>query len=116
MEGSFVNITSVDELDKLFGASREKAVLIFKHSNACPISANAYEEMTRIPAQVNIVTVQVSRELSNEIEKRTGIDHHTPQAILIKDGRPVWSATHWNITADSVKQALDQSAGSSANG
>jgi bacillithiol system protein YtxJ len=44
--------------------------------------------------------------LSNAIAERFGVRHETPQALLIKDGRVVWHASHWSITSDSLTEAL----------
>jgi bacillithiol system protein YtxJ len=38
---------------------------------------------------------------------RLGIRHETPQAILLRDGRPVWSASHFRITADALSKHID---------
>ena len=37
--------------------------------------------------------------LSDELAARFGIRHETPQAILLRDGVPVWTASHFRITA-----------------
>jgi hypothetical protein len=39
--------------------------------------------------------------------KRLGVRHETPQAILLRDGKPVWKASHFRITADALAQAPD---------
>jgi len=55
-----------------------------------------------------VVTVQTHREISNAVTARLGIRHETPQALLIRDRRVVWSASHFRVTADAVAKALDQ--------
>jgi bacillithiol system protein YtxJ len=42
-----------------------------------------------------IVTVQTHRDISNAVTARLGVRHETPQALLIQDGRVVWSASHF---------------------
>jgi bacillithiol system protein YtxJ len=44
--------------------------------------------------------------LSNLIAQRFGIRHESPQALLIKDERVVWHASHWAITSESLSNAL----------
>jgi bacillithiol system protein YtxJ len=34
------------------------------------------------------------------------VRHESPQALLIKDGRSVWNASHWSVTSDSLSDAL----------
>jgi hypothetical protein len=36
------------------------------------------------------------------------VRHETPQALLIQDGRVVWSASHFRVTADAVGAALQR--------
>ena len=39
--------------------------------------------------------------------KKLGVRHETPQALLIRDGRVVWSASHFRVTADAVVDAIN---------
>jgi bacillithiol system protein YtxJ len=103
---SFVNIDSIEKLDKLFEASTEKPILLFKHSITCPISTDASNQMSIVNGDVNIVIVQSSREISNAIAQRTNIQHESPQAIIIKDRKPIFQASHYNITTESIEQNL----------
>ena len=41
-----------------------------------------------------------------EAATRLGVRHETPQAIVLRDGKPVWKASHFRITADALTQAL----------
>jgi bacillithiol system protein YtxJ len=34
------------------------------------------------------------------------VRHESPQAILLRDGKPVWKASHFRITAGALAQAL----------
>ena len=57
-------------------------------------------------AHYALVTVQTHREVSTAISTRLGIRHETPQALLIMDGRVVWSASHFRVTADAIAKAI----------
>lgn len=102
----FVELPDKDSLDRFLAQSNGAPAIIFKHSNSCGISAGAYQEMARLANQVGLVTVQTARDVSNEIEARTGIEHHTPQVFVIRDGKVMWTATHGRISAASVEAAL----------
>ena len=106
----FVPVTDAAALDELFARSDDAPVLLFKHSTTCPISAHAYREMSRLDAgaagEVALVVVQTARPLSNEIAERTGVRHESPQAIVLRAGKPVWTASHYDITAAAVEQAV----------
>lgn len=103
---SFVNLDTIEKLDELFEKSKETPVLIFKHSLTCGISADVSSQMSIIDSDVNLVIVQMSRHISDEIEKRTNILHESPQAIILKNGVPVFNASHYRITADTIEGFL----------
>ncbi|MBV9928755.1 MAG: bacillithiol system redox-active protein YtxJ [Acidobacteria bacterium] len=108
MEANFSPVSDAAALEDLFARSHEEPVLLFKHSNACPISARAYSQMTAVRTPVSIVVVQKSRDVSREVEQRTGVRHETPQALVLRNGRAVWHTSHFDITADAVEQAVKE--------
>lgn len=110
-----MNLTSLSDLSELEAAiaeSRERPVLLFKHSRTCGISHEALEQLQTYVernadrAAYRLITVQSHRWLSDEAAARLGVRHETPQAILLRDGRPVWKASHFSITAEHLHQAL----------
>jgi monothiol bacilliredoxin len=111
------NLTHLSDLDMLEAAiaeSVERPVLLFKHSRTCGISCEALDELQAHAAEqagkavvsYKVITVQSHRGLSDSAAKRLGIRHETPQAILLKDGRPVWNASHFRITAAALRRAI----------
>ena len=110
MGNSFFKIDNKETLDKLITESRTKPIVIFKHSNACGISASAYREMEKLEGQVNLLEVQSARDVSRELADLTGIRHETPQVIVFKDGKAVWNASHFDVKAGAVRKALDANA------
>jgi bacillithiol system protein YtxJ len=109
MDNHFVSITDTKSFEELLQRSADGPIVIFKHSNACSVSAEAYEEMSAVKFPVNIIVVQDARAVSDEIEARTEIEHRSPQVIILRDGKPVWNASHWKIKADAVQEAVRQS-------
>lgn len=106
METNFSPVSDAAALEELFARSHNEPVLLFKHSNACPISARAYRQMEEVKTPVSIVVVQKSRDISQQVAERTGVRHETPQALVLRNGRVVWNASHFDITADVVEQAV----------
>ena len=106
MGNSFFRIDNQDTLENLLTDSTKKPVIVFKHSNACSISARAYREMEKIDG-VNIVEVQSARDVSRELASRTGVRHETPQVIILRDGKAVWNASHFDVTAADVQRAVE---------
>jgi len=106
MGNSFFRIDDYASLENLLTDSTKKPVIVFKHSNACSISARAYREMEKVDG-VNIVEVQSARDVSRELASRTGVRHETPQVIILRDGKAVWNASHFDVTAADVKKAFE---------
>ena len=111
MSEQFVPVADSQQLEGLFARSHERPVLVFKHSLTCPVSAAAYDEMRRVGREVALVVVQKARDVSREVESRTGVRHESPQALILRDGAAVWSASHWKVTAEEVGRALGEQEG-----
>ena len=106
-------LSHVDELEAAIAESSDRPVLLFKHSRSCGISCEALDELRAHvegaggPAAYKLITVQSHRHVSNEAATRLGVRHETPQAILLRNGRPVWSASHFRITKDQLDDVLE---------
>ena len=105
-------LTSQQDWDACLAQSEDAPVFVFKHSTTCPISAGAYKrvqdftkEHDDIPEFV-LVKVIESRPVSNAIAESLGVRHQSPQLILVKDGKSVWSASHHGIHGDAIEKAL----------
>lgn len=110
MGNHFVRITDTNSFEELSERSKERPVVIFKHSLTCPISAAAYERMEKFSGEVALVEVQHSRALSTEIETRLGVMHESPQVIVVSKGQVAWNASHFQITAEAVAEAVRDAA------
>jgi bacillithiol system protein YtxJ len=108
MDNHFVSVADTQSLEELVARSHSEPVIIFKHSTTCPISAAAYRQMSKLKEAVALVVVQRARDVSRAVEERTGIEHESPQAIILRNGEAVWNASHWSITTDDVEQALQE--------
>lgn len=106
MTANFIKVNTKEELDGLFEKSSEQPVFLFKHSLTCPISTGVFQTVSDIDADVYLVVVQHARDISNEIAEKTGIRHESPQAIVIKDGKPVYHASHYDVTVEEVEESL----------
>jgi thioredoxin 1 len=109
---TLVPLVDVQALDAAIAESRERPVLLFKHSRYCGVSCEALDELqTHIESATpgvayKMITVQTHRPVSDAAAARLGLRHETPQAILIRDGKVVWNASHFRITATQLDQAL----------
>lgn len=105
METRFNSITGVEALDSLLEQSHTATVVLFNHDPHCPISARAFAQMEQFDGEVMLVDVSRERLLTREIQGKTGVRHESPQVIILRDGQPAWSASHFEITADTVQLA-----------
>jgi bacillithiol system protein YtxJ len=108
-------LQDVDGLEQAIVESQERPVLLFKHSRYCGVSCEAMDELqSHIDARFDgtvaykVITVQTHRNVSDAVAQRLGIRHETPQAILLRDGKAVWNASHFRITASQLDQILAQ--------
>jgi len=108
MTDNFVEITEVGKLTDLLALSNERPVVVFKHSAACGVSARAYERVAELAVPIMLVVVQSARALSNAIAVQTGIEHESPQAIVFRNGKPVWFGSHSQITAEALRGAIQE--------
>jgi bacillithiol system protein YtxJ len=98
-----------DEFDALLDVP---VALIYKHSTRCPIAGIALEEIEaleemRPDAPIYLVDVIADRALSRHVAARTGVVHHSPQAILLVGGRPAWAGSHFDVRAEPLARKLD---------
>lgn len=106
MENHFTNLNDAKSFEELVSRSQERPIVVFKHSTTCPISAAAYQEMTQFDGDVALVDVQSAREVSGEIEKKTGVPHESPQVLVLRNGKVIWNASHWKVKAEAVAEAI----------
>lgn len=109
----YKEILSRDDYAEFLSDTDGEAVFVFKHSTVCPVSASALEQFSSFVKKQNrdqdvLVPVREAREVSDQIEKATGVQHESPQAILLKNGRALWNASHGSITEDSLSRALEK--------
>jgi bacillithiol system protein YtxJ len=87
--------------------------IIFKHSTKCPTSRRAKKEMDTFlknnqqALEYEFVDVIDNRDRSNEIEKQYGIQHESPQIIILDNNdNVIWDASHRAITEESINNAI----------
>ena len=108
LEKELVELHDTESLDLFLKGSNGRPLILFKHSNSCGISSLAYKEMAGVEQPVGVITVQRSREVSDEIERRFGLSHETPQVLIVRNNELLWSASHGQVRAHAVKAALEQ--------
>ena len=104
-------VTSVEDINIIIDRSRVVPCLIFKHSTRCPISTMAKSrmemswDMSDDEVETYFLDLIRYREVSNHIASEFGVAHESPQALLIKDGRCAYDASHLSIRVDDLRPA-----------
>lgn len=93
--------------------SGESDVWFFKHSLTCGVSSAAWREFEKFVGESSgdhaprfcLLEIQPAREASMALAERLAVRHESPQAILVRDGKAVWHASHWSITSEALSAA-----------
>ena len=101
-------LSTLTDLNAVF--DQEIAVL-YKHSTRCPISAGANEKLEGLlaanpDAPIYKVDVHEARGLSQSISERTGVEHQSPQVIVLRRGKPAWTRARMEISAEGVAEQI----------
>ena len=105
-------LESVEDLTNALNESVEHPILLFKHSTTCSISIRAFDQLRSYLEKAdsrisyNLITVQTGRDISDLAASRLRLTHESPQAILVRNGREVWNASHFDITASALDEAI----------
>ena len=112
MHPDLTPLHGIEQLDRVLAESGDRPLLLFKHSYSCGVSAEALDELLAHladgarGASYAMVTVQTHREVSNAIAKRLGVRHETPQALLVRNGEVVWTASHFRVNAAELEKVM----------
>ena len=101
-------LTTTLEFDSLLS---QELTVIFKHSTTCPISHFAHREVTRFcekdgATPVYLISVRRQREVARYIAQRTGVQHESPQVVILRRGEVLGAASHDEITAEWIASAI----------
>jgi bacillithiol system protein YtxJ len=93
--------------DEFATALATPGAVLLKHGASCGISAAARDALAAFSAEhpdVPVYGVEVTgqRAVSDLVAERLGVPHESPQVFVLRDGRPVWHAEHFAITAEAV--------------
>lgn len=109
-------IADTAALAPLFTASCVAPAVLFLHDPGCPISRAAHRQMMRLDHDIPLIDVRRAHGLSRDVETRTGVRHESPQVLVLRQGRAVWSASHYGITTRAVADALREACGEASCG
>ena len=102
------------EIETIKELSKTTPVMIFKHSTRCATSATALDRLERNwkDAEMNHTTPYYLdlisyRSISNKIQDTFYVQHESPQVLIIKNGRCVYNASHFEINYRDLKEQVN---------
>ncbi|MFC2124882.1 bacillithiol system redox-active protein YtxJ [Bacteroidota bacterium] len=111
-DSGWIALNHVDQITEIIKESRNKPVLIYKHSTACGIShmteSRLKQDWDEIKDKVTLYYLDLLtyRTVSNEISRIFNVVHQSPQLILVVDGKAVSSWSHYEVSVKPVLKEL----------
>lgn len=106
-------LTKEEQLNEIEEESKEKTVVIFKHSTRCGISRmvlrtfeNSFQKEQGEDHKMYFLDLVANRDISNEVARRFNVAHESPQVIVLKNGEVVHHASHHSIDAEKVESYI----------
>lgn len=106
-------LETLEQLEHIQKQSKERQILIFKHSTRCSTSRMALDrlernwkndEMSNIePYFLDLISY---REVSNQISNQYGIDHQSPQVLIIENGEAIYDSSHLDIDYNAIQKVV----------
>lgn len=108
---NWIDLNNEVQLDTLKESSRQKPLVIFKHSTRCAVSSMAKSRLERNPQPEGVdfyyLDLIKHKSLSNKIAEIFAVYHESPQILLIKNGECIYDESHSGIQMDDIiEQAL----------
>jgi bacillithiol system protein YtxJ len=100
------------QLDEIKADSKNKPVVIFKHSTRCGVSEGAkyalmdHWDFTGQELDFYYLDLLQYRAVSNQVAEDFGVTHQSPQLILVKDGKASFHTSHHRISVESLRKNL----------
>lgn len=107
---NWINLEQDPQLDQIKKDSFNKAIVLFKHSVRCSISAMAKGRLERAAAPDNVdfyyLDLIAYRNLSNRIAEEFNVHHESPQLLLIRNGACIYEESHNGISMEDLIEQL----------
>jgi bacillithiol system protein YtxJ len=107
---NWIELQTETQLEEIRERSTARPQLIFKHSTRCSTSMLVKNrlERSRQPDAIDFYYLDLIRfrPVSSKVADTFGVDHESPQILLIRNGQCVYDESHMGITMDDI---LEQS-------
>ena len=108
---NWIPLRSLEELEEIIALSNDQPQVIFKHSTRCNISSVAKSRLERASSPDNArfyyLDLLSYRPVSHSVAERFAVEHESPQILVIKNGKCVYSESHMGIDMEEIKDQLN---------
>ena len=104
------HLTSIVDLDTAIASSENGTVVLFKHSTRCSISRMALKMIesdwddSLEGVEAYFLNLLDHIDISAAISEKLGIEHQSPQMLILQSGTSVFHANHSSINVADVKK------------
>ncbi len=111
MRLSWIEITSVEQLNQLWSEETKDSSVFFKHSTSCSISSmvlRAFERSWVTDETTNLFFIDLiaHRDVSNKLALLSGVEHQSPQVIVTYNNQLIFSDSHGTIDAEKIQYII----------
>lgn len=97
-------LTSVDQINVIKDLSKDKKIVIFKHSTRCGISGMVWRQFQHKAVKSDTtlffyVDILANRDVSDALMHEFQVIHQSPQAIILENEKVISHASHNSINA-----------------
>lgn len=109
---NWITIQSAEDFHTLLERSTDQPQIIFKDSTTCGISAHAKERLKNGfglidgKAAFHYLDLLALRPVSNLIAQELGVTHQSPQIIIIKNKKAIYTVSHHAIAPADITKHL----------
>lgn len=104
----WIALESEEQLAAIQSRSFEQPVVIFKHSTRCSTSSMVKSRLERSDTPEGIAFYYLDliryRSVSNRVAEMFGVEHESPQVLLIRDGKCVYDESHMAIRMEELAE------------
>jgi bacillithiol system protein YtxJ len=112
---NWIELDSEEKLAEAKAASKDKPVMLFKHSTTCSISKTALNRLERNWKEEEVAGTKAyyldllsHRNISREIADQFNVEHQSPQVLIIQNEKSVYDTSHFDIDYASIKKEIER--------
>jgi bacillithiol system protein YtxJ len=102
----WIHLNDEEQLKQIITKSQQKPQVIFKHSTRCSISLVALQRLQKAdqPSDIDFYFLDLiaHRDISNKVSQVFGVNHESPQVLVIRDGQCIFDESHFGIHMDDI--------------